>query len=1086
MINLRPALLVALCATTSMADIRLPSLVGDHMVLQRNASVRIWGWGRPGEKIAIDPSWTEVVTDCTVDAKGRWQAQIQTPDSTPAPQSITLKGDNTVTISDVLLGEVWVCSGQSNMQWSLNGIGPGREGVPSAETEVANATNSKLRLFTVNREFRVHQRTDCNGQWLDCTPKNASDFSAVGYFFGRELAKELNCPIGLISANWGGTPAEAWTSAEGLRSFPEFESSVNFISAAGDPNRRANIAQDQDNSWWNGIDRIAADGADAVGTTWNSSGFDDSRWNNKKLPGSLGGGDGLEKFDGVVYYRKSIDIPADWIGSDATLELGPIDDRDEAFINGVKVGGTREDGKWNSPRKYTVPAAILNAGTCTVSVRMLDTAGLGGINGKAEQMVLRSANTKLAPIVLAGEWKFRKGPSMKQLPPFPGNIALNPSTPTVLFNGLIAPITPMTIKGAIWYQGESNVGRAAQYAKLFPAMIADWRRAFGIGDFPFYFVQIAPFNYDGSDAAAFLRESQFQSLAVPNTGMACAMDLGNPTDIHPDNKQEVGRRLAINALAKTYGKSDVVFSGPTPDGHFANGKSIRVQFDHALEGLVSKGELTGFQIAGADRVFHEADAEISGNTVVITSANVPTPVAARYGWSASPKATLFNAAGLPATSFRTDDWNDKLPAAQDKGKTSYLTSEAEFKSLFNGKDLSGWIPVNTGPSTWSVKNGAIHCTGHPTGVMRTTGQYENFVMEMEFRHLEPGGNAGLFVWSDPICAKGVPFTRSLEVQVMDGREADWYTSDGDIFPIHGATMTPENGRGGDRAFPTEKRMKRSPEWNHYRVECINGDISLAVNGKVVTRGRNATPRKGYICLESEGSPVEFRNIKIKELPATSPALAESMCAKSDEGFVSLFNGENFDGWKFGKEHEGHWSISDWTLNFDGGGDHLWSSKSYKDFVLICDWRWTGKATETERPVILANGEQAKNDDGTPKTVKVMDAGDSGIYLRGNDKSQVNMWCWPCGSGEVYGYRTDGKMSAEVRAGVTPSEFADAPLGQWNRFIITMKGDRLTVELNGKTVITNAQLPGVPAEGPIALQMHGGALQFANIYIKELK
>ncbi|MFN7337758.1 MAG: 9-O-acetylesterase, partial [bacterium] len=253
-----------------------------------------------------------------------------------------------------------------------------------------------------------------------------------------------------------------------------------FISAAGDPNRRANIAQDQDNSWWNGIDRIAADGADAVGTTWNSSGFDDSRWNNKKLPGSLGGGDGLEKFDGVVYYRKSIDIPAEWIGADATLELGPIDDRDEAFINGVKVGGTREDGKWNSPRKYTVPAAILNAGTCTVSVRMLDTAGLGGINGKAEQMVLRSANTKLAPIALAGDWKFRKGPSVKQLPPFPGNIALNPSTPTVLFNGLIAPITPMTIKGAIWYQGESNVGRAAQYAKLFPAMISDWRRAFGI------------------------------------------------------------------------------------------------------------------------------------------------------------------------------------------------------------------------------------------------------------------------------------------------------------------------------------------------------------------------------------------------------------------------------------------------------------------------------------------------------------------------------------------------------------------------------------------------------------------------------
>lgn len=412
--------------------------------------------------------------------------------------------------------------------------------------------------------------------------------------------------------------------------------------------------------------------------------------------------------------------------------------------------------------------------------------------------------------------------------------------------------------------------------------------------------------------------------------------------------------------------------------------------------------------------------------------------------------------------------------------------EPGFVPLFNGTDLGGWHNVNTAPGTWTVRDGMIVCTGKPTGLLRTERMYENFVLEMEWKHLDPKGNAGLFVWSDALTAPGAPFSRAVEVQVMVGSEGGWYTSDGDIFPIWGARMTPENGRGGDRAFPTEKRMKPAGEWNHYRVECNKGEVSLAVNGKVVTRGREASPRKGYLVLESEGSEIHFRNLRIKELPPADPPLPPEHVARADEGFVPLYTGVDFSGWKYGPEHEGHWKAADWKIAFDGKGADLWSEKSYRDFVLIADWRWTQPGTPTQRPVILPTGEQARNDDGTPKTIEVIDAGDSGIYLRGSSKSQVNMWCWPVGSGEVYGYRTDAAMPPDVKAGVTPSQVADAPIGKWNRFVITMKGERLTVVLNGKTVIENARLPGVDREGPIALQMHNSPIEFANILIKELK
>ncbi|MCY2953911.1 MAG: DUF1080 domain-containing protein [Planctomycetota bacterium] len=416
--------------------------------------------------------------------------------------------------------------------------------------------------------------------------------------------------------------------------------------------------------------------------------------------------------------------------------------------------------------------------------------------------------------------------------------------------------------------------------------------------------------------------------------------------------------------------------------------------------------------------------------------------------------------------------------------------ETGFIPLFSGKDLAGWVNVNCAPGTFTVRDGIIVSTGIPTGVMRTAKQYENFILEVEWRHMKAGGNAGVFVWADPLTAVGQPFTRAIEVQVLDGTNSENYTSHGDLFSIHGARMKPDRPHpaGWERCLPSEHRCKPAGEWNHYRVVCNNGVLKLSVNGKEVSGGSECKPRKGYICLESEGSECHFRNIRIKELPSTGASRDE--VAEVEQGFVSLYTGVDLAGWKAEEGHAGHWRPKDWVLDYDGKSEakdkNLWSEKEYGDFTLICDWRWTGKPTSQMRPVIQANGEQTVDAAGKPAEAEVQDAGASGIYLRGSSKSQINIWCWPVGSGEVYGYRMDKTMPAEVRAGVTPKANADKPIGQWNRFIITMKGDRLTVVLNGKTVIEHAQLPGVPPRGRIALQHHGDPIQFANIYIKNEK
>lgn len=414
----------------------------------------------------------------------------------------------------------------------------------------------------------------------------------------------------------------------------------------------------------------------------------------------------------------------------------------------------------------------------------------------------------------------------------------------------------------------------------------------------------------------------------------------------------------------------------------------------------------------------------------------------------------------------------------------------DFVPLFNGKNLDGWVNVNCAPETWTVRDGMIICSGIPTGVLRTTKQYENYILELEWRHMKQGGNAGLFIHSDPLTAPGQPFTRAIEVQILDGRNTENYTSHGDVFAIHGASMKPDKPHpaGWNRSLPSERRCKPAGQWNYYRVECKNGNVALAVNGKVVTRGSRLVPRKGYICLESEGSEIHFRNIRIRELPGTNPP--PQIVAEKDKGFRSLYNGLDLRGWKQEQGHKGHWQANNWILDYDGKSEaqdkNLWTSEEFENFTLIIDWRLPPQDGTEQVPVILPDGSQAVGPDGKELTASVPAAGDSGIYLRGSSRCQINIWNWPVGSGEIWGYRTDNNMPQEVRKAATPIVRADNPIGRWNRFEITVIDDRVNVVLNGREVIHWAQLPGMPKRGPIALQHHGDPVQFANIYIKELQ
>jgi sialate O-acetylesterase len=651
-----PGLCLLACLTPAVADVKLPAVIGDNMVLQQQTSAPIWGWADPGERIRVTADWLDAAVATTANNSGDWSLRLQTP-TAGGPYAVTVRAANTITLSNVLIGEVWVCSGQSNMEWSIN------HGIDHAEQEAAAANYPEIRLFDVPHKLAVSPQHDCEAEWLACSPETVRPFSAVGYFFGRELHRELNVPVGLIGCNWGGTAAEPWVSEPTLRKLGDFDAALDVVAEERqDPGRAQRRFDEALQHWWHELEE-ADPGSRG---NWMSADCDHTQWDTARLPG-VWSSDELKGFDGVVWYRREFDIPAAWAGQELTLELGPIDDMDTTWLNGRRVGGFEHQGVWHKPRLYKIPADVARPGRNVLAVRVLDTGGRGGFGGQPEQLRLYpSVAGSEDALSLAGQWCYRIGVNLKDLSSWPWAQLIHANTPTVLSNGMLEPLIPFGVRGVIWYQGESNRTRAKQYQTLFPALIADWRQRWGQGDFPFYYVQIAPFSYRGDTGqTAELREAQLLALATPNTGMAVTMDIGNPRDIHPGNKQEVGRRLSLWALAKTYGREELVYSGPIYRSINVEGNKIRLFFDYAHGGLRTDGRpLTHFAIAGADRQFHNATAQIDGDTVVVWSDAVPQPAAVRYAWSTANEPNLRNGAGLPASSFRTDDW-PREPADAD-------------------------------------------------------------------------------------------------------------------------------------------------------------------------------------------------------------------------------------------------------------------------------------------------------------------------------------------------------------------------------------------------------------------------------------
>ena len=422
------------------------------------------------------------------------------------------------------------------------------------------------------------------------------------------------------------------------------------------------------------------------------------------------------------------------------------------------------------------------------------------------------------------------------------------------------------------------------------------------------------------------------------------------------------------------------------------------------------------------------------------------------------------------------------------GPAVSTSAEPAWQPLFNGEDLTGWVNVNTAPETWQVRDGAIVSSGQPRGFLRTTRMFENYVLELEWRHVCEDGNAGILVHADALPQIGAPYPKSVEVQVRDGDH-------GSIFGIRGCEIrpltNPKTGGQRPRAQPIEARALPAGQWNHYRLTSRDGTLELAVNGRVVTRAADATQVKGYLCLESERSEVHFRNIRIQELPGSQPP-AEKIAAAAED-FASIFDGLTFRGWKHHEGLEGRWEIDDGVFRLLGdqpprkrGEDtSLWHEQSLSDFVLIADWCLTGKPERKPMNDFTEDGLIKRDAEGQRITHEILHAGDSGIYLRGEARAQVNIWSQPMGSGDINSYHKDAKLPVEIRRACVPKANADNPPGEWNRFRITIEGDRVTVVLNGQTVIDSAELPGVAEKGPIALQNHGDPIEFRNLFLKSL-
>ena len=620
------------------AQLRTSRLIGDGMVMQRAMKVPVWGWTRAGAKVDVTFDGRRYAG--TADTAGAWKVTLPAMRAGgPHEMSIASNGER-LQIHDILVGDVWVCSGQSNMEFTVSSA-------TNAAQEIAASSDLQIRQFKVPQSWAWGPESDlAGGSWERADPAHVGEFTAVGYFFARELRKTRKVPIGLINTSWGGSRIEPWMSPRALGTDSAgvakiiADENAAVQKTANDLRAKIGDVGDHDPGLVNG------------NAVWAEPALDQSAWVSIDVP-KLWEEAGYAGLDGVAWYRTTFDLTADEAKSGITLGLGMIDDSDESWVNGHRVGGMQNS--WNVQRRYDVPAAALLAGRNVLAVRVEDTGGGGGIYGEADSVYLRVGDARRP---LAGSWKFKVATISVST-----NGNMN-QVPTVLWNKMINPLLPYPIKGALWYQGESNAnpGEAFEYRKQFASMITDWRKRWNVGAFPFLWVQLA--NYmtvdtvpNPNSAWAMLRESQTATLALPNTAQAVIIDIGETNDIHPKNKQDVGKRLALGARKVAYGET-IAYSAPTYRSHTVRGGRVTLALNSA-SGLHTRdgGPVKGFAIAGADKHFVWANASIDGNRVVVWSDKVPQPVSVRYAWGDNPlDANLYNAVGLPATPFRTDRW----------------------------------------------------------------------------------------------------------------------------------------------------------------------------------------------------------------------------------------------------------------------------------------------------------------------------------------------------------------------------------------------------------------------------------------------
>ncbi|RAV99250.1 sialate O-acetylesterase [Pseudochryseolinea flava] len=620
-------------SVSSFAKVTLPQIFTDNMVLQRDKAVKVWGWADAGENVSV--SFNGQTVKVKTDKSGHWIVSLK-PMAFGGPFEMKIAGKaNNVSLKNVLIGDVWICSGQSNMEWTIKNTN-------NSAKEVAEANYPNIRFFTVEKAVSYKPKEDVTGQWLVCSPQTLADFSAVAYFFGRKLNKDLNVPIGLISTSWGGTNIQTWISWDVMSKDEAYKDIT--------PEAFEKMASQQHEK--QAQYKAALLNEKGVAEKWFDSNYKASDWKTVELPKAWEQ-TSIGNTDGIIWFKKDFQATADMIAKNATLSLGPIDDEDVTYVNGKQIG---REVEWNKDRRYEVPAGTLVAGTNTITIKVIDNQGGGGLHGKPEQLFVDIDGKTIS---LAGEWKYKESVTTSQY----GVKFIGPNEfPSQLYNAMVAPLISYSIKGAIWYQGEANTYQAYRYRTLLPTLINDWRKHWN-DSFAFYWVQLANFMEPSATPVdsdwAELREAQDMTLSVPNTGQAVIIDIGEAFDIHPRNKQDVGYRLALAALKNSYNKN-IVYSGPRYQSMKVEGNKIILSFSEKGSGLKTKdkyGYVRGFAIAGADKKFVWAKASIEGDNIVVYSDKVANPVAVRYAWGNNPDdANLYNNEDLPAAPFRTDQW----------------------------------------------------------------------------------------------------------------------------------------------------------------------------------------------------------------------------------------------------------------------------------------------------------------------------------------------------------------------------------------------------------------------------------------------